>query len=61
MCGFRANLEGSDDRQLVTAQQLLQGHADTLLGYINLQYTSSHLLSLLVLAAAALAHSVGCV
>ncbi len=53
-----ADLEGGDDRQLVAAQQLLECHADSLLGCIHIQNTSSHLLSHLVLAAAALAHCV---
>lgn len=56
-----ADLEGGDDRQLVAAQQLLECHADSLLGCIHVQYTSSHLLSHLVLAAAALAYCVCCV
>lgn len=50
-----ADLEGGDGGQLVAAQQLLQAHADALLGCIHFQNTAGDLLPLLVLAGASFA------
>lgn len=57
-CSSSLDLESGDYWQLVAAQQLLQCHADSLLGCIHLQNAASDLLAFLVLAHAASAHCV---